>query len=75
MFNHTYIPLCDPSDQNESHVGKLNWENSKIWSSHFLLISRYYWKWVQKYVFNIFDISHLMKSIVLVFILEIFVTC
>ena len=27
----TFI-ICDPSDRNESHVGKLHfWENSKMW--------------------------------------------
>jgi len=41
----------------------------------FFFIFIFYWKWVQKYVFNISDSSHLRKFSVLVFICGIFETC
>jgi len=43
LLKHHMWRNCDPSDRNESHVGKLHfWENSKMWSTViFLLISRY----------------------------------
>jgi len=35
--------ICDPSDRNESHVGKMTFvgKQQNVIKSHFLLISRY----------------------------------
>jgi len=57
---------CDPSDQNELHVtnyivGKTAKYDQKSYFAHFQI-------WLEMgteiYFFNIFDISHFMKSIV-----------
>src|SRR6218665_1290250 len=50
-------------------------KTAKYDETSFLLIFIFDWKWTQKHVFSISDISHLMKLIDLVFIREIFETC